>query len=265
MSAGSDSSSEGDTALTAGPKDTGIAESNGHANATSTTKTSKADAKDATPKQLDKALVGMSNGLKHLYSSKEDRKGRFQWQTAIPEDVGTPAEDAETLQWAIIVRHVKAFNDPSKVLSIHSIVIQSPPLKDLLKAVLKGYPGVTVGVNRLEIEGRFEPLIHRWTELKEAIAKLEREGDFTPLKVEETVEDKAEGGSVVETANASSVGQTDAKPEQGDAVVNGSTDDKVSAENAEAKIDKTTPGKTDDNKSTLTVQPLIAALDKSDR
>lgn len=66
---------------------------------------------EAKPKEekekLDPALVGMSVGLKNLYSGKEDKRGRFQWQTTIPEDVGKPAEDAETAKWALIVRHVK--------------------------------------------------------------------------------------------------------------------------------------------------------------
>jgi len=65
----------------------------------------------ATPnpalERLDPTLVGMSPGLKHLYSGKEDRRGRYQWQTTVPKDVGKPAEDAETARWALIVRHVK--------------------------------------------------------------------------------------------------------------------------------------------------------------
>jgi len=56
---------------------------------------------------LDPKMAGMSVGLKHLYSGKEDKRGRFQWQTTVPEDVGKPAEDAETQKWALIVRHVK--------------------------------------------------------------------------------------------------------------------------------------------------------------
>lgn len=67
---------------------------------------------------------------------------------------------------------VNSYNDPKKVLSLHSILIQSPLLKDLLKDVLEGYPGVTVGLKRLEFSGRFEPLIHRWAELTAAIEKL---------------------------------------------------------------------------------------------
>lgn len=124
------------------------------------------------------AIAGMSVGYKNLYSGKEDKRGRFQWQTEIPEDLGKPAEDAESEKWAIIVRHVKTYNDPKKVLTVHSIVIQSPLLKDLLKEVLAGYPGVTVGLKRLEFSGRFEPLIHRWPELLAAIERLkEARGD----------------------------------------------------------------------------------------
>ncbi|KAK5110649.1 hypothetical protein LTR62_005689 [Meristemomyces frigidus] len=116
--------------------------------------------------------TGMSADYKNLYSGKEDKRGRFQWQTTIPEDLGKPAEDAESEKFAIIVRHVKTYNDPKKVLSIHSIVIQSPLLRDLLSKVLAGYPGVTVGLKRLEFSGRFEPLIHRWPEFTAAVDEL---------------------------------------------------------------------------------------------
>lgn len=125
--------------------------------------------------KLDPSEIGMSAGCKQLYSGKEDKRGRFQWQTTIPEDLGKPAEDAESERWAIIVRNVKVYNDPKKVLSIHSIVIQSPLLKDLLNEVLAGYPGVTVSLKRLEFSGRFEPLIHRWESLNVAIQALECE------------------------------------------------------------------------------------------
>ncbi|KAF2224822.1 hypothetical protein BDZ85DRAFT_259139 [Elsinoe ampelina] len=143
---------------------------------------------DKKEEKLDPKLVGMSVGLKHLYSGKEDKKGRFQWQTTIPEDVGKPAEDAETQKWALIVRHIKVYNDPSKVLAVHSIVVQSPLLKDLLKGVLKGYPGVTVGLQRLEFGSKFEPLIHRWPQLTAAIEELRKK-----VKARETGEEAEKG------------------------------------------------------------------------
>ena len=119
---------------------------------------------------------GMKLGFKNLYSGKEDKKGRFQWQDTIPEDIGDPVENSETAKWALLVRNIKVYNDPRKVLSVHSIVVQSPLLKKLLAGVLKNYPGITVGLNRLEFSGKFEPLIHRWAELQKAISKL---GDTT--------------------------------------------------------------------------------------
>ncbi|KAF1830290.1 P-loop containing nucleoside triphosphate hydrolase protein [Decorospora gaudefroyi] len=126
-----------------------------------------------TKEQEEPCDPGMKIGLKHLYSGKEDKKGRFQWQETIPEDIGDPVENEETAKWALLVRNVKVYNDPRRVLSIHSIVIQSPLLKKLLAGVLKNYPGVTVGLNRLEFIGKCEPLIHRWSELQEAIGKLD--------------------------------------------------------------------------------------------
>ncbi|CAG5165673.1 uncharacterized protein ALTATR162_LOCUS6824 [Alternaria atra] len=137
------------------------------------------DDKDVEEKDEEPCDPGMKNGLKHLYSGKEDKKGRFQWQEEIPEDIGDPVENDETAKWALLVRNVKVYNDPRRVLSIHSIVVQSPLLKKLLAGVLKNYPGVTVGLNRLEFQGKFEPLIHRWAELQDAIAKL---GDDTEDK-----------------------------------------------------------------------------------
>jgi hypothetical protein len=119
---------------------------------------------------------GMKHGFHNLYSGKEDKKGRYQWQDKMPEDLGNPAESDKTAKWALLVRNVKVYNDPRRVLAIHSIVVQSPLLKTLLARVLKNYPGVTVGLQRLEFSGKFEPLIHRWTELQEAISAL---GDAT--------------------------------------------------------------------------------------
>jgi hypothetical protein len=122
---------------------------------------------------LDPNLVGMSAGFKNLYAGKEDRKGRFQWQETMPKDLVLPVENAETQKWAFIARHVKVYGDPRRTLELHSIVIQSPLLKRVLQVVLADYPGVTVGLQRLEFSGKFECLIHRFPELDSAIEALE--------------------------------------------------------------------------------------------
>ena len=130
--------------------------------------------KPVKPKEepLDPKLVGMSVGYKSLYAGKEDRRGRFHWQETIPEDLVPPAENAETQKWAFIARHVKVYGDPRRTLALHSIVIQSPLLKRVLQSVLADYPGVTVGLQRLEFSGKFESLIHRFPDLDYAIEGL---------------------------------------------------------------------------------------------
>lgn len=120
--------------------------------------------------------AGMKSGLKNLYNGKEDKRGRYNWQDTIPEDLGDPPENDTTAKWALLVRNVKVYGDPRRVLAIHSIVVQSPLLKKLLSRVLKNYPGVTVGLQRLEFSGKFEPLIHRWSNLNQCIDAL---GDET--------------------------------------------------------------------------------------
>ncbi|EME46782.1 hypothetical protein DOTSEDRAFT_125767 [Dothistroma septosporum NZE10] len=122
----------------------------------------------------------MRSTTQQLYSGKEDKRGRFQWQTEIPEDVGEPVEDAESEKWALVVRKVRVYGDPKKTLAMHSVLVQSPLLKELLENVLSDYPGVTVTLKRLEFSGRFEPLIHRWPQLKSAVGELrqkQQEGD----------------------------------------------------------------------------------------
>lgn len=134
---------------------------------------------------LEPHLKGMTTGYKQMYSGKEDKRGRFIWQTEIPKDLGKPAEGAESEKWAIIVRRIRVYNDPKKVLSLHSIVVQSPFVKEILEKVLDGYPGVTAALKRLEFSGRFEPLVHRWPALRDAITDLEKqrvEGDATAEK-----------------------------------------------------------------------------------
>lgn len=134
--------------------------------------------KDSAPKEpedADPCEPGMKTGIKDLYSGKEDKKGRYQWQDTVPDDLGVAVENDKTAKWALLVRHVKVYGDATKVLAIHSIVVQSPLLKKLLGDVLKGYPGITADLNRLEFSGKFEPLIHRWAELQAAISKIGNE------------------------------------------------------------------------------------------
>ncbi|KAF2151737.1 P-loop containing nucleoside triphosphate hydrolase protein [Myriangium duriaei CBS 260.36] len=220
--------------------------------------------KETVTEKLDPKLVGMSSGLKHLYSGKEDRKGRFQWQSTIPEDVGKPAEDAETQKWALLVRHIKVYNDPEKVLAVHSIVIQSPLLKEVLKGVLKGYPGVTVGLQKLEFGKDFEPLIHRWPQLKAAIADLRKkvaENEADGKDDSPKCDDVAEA---VESTKAVSCPDANAKDAAKEDTVDDSTNEKSQTEQAgstpvtDIPQDEPRAEKTDQIDKSATELPIVA-------
>jgi hypothetical protein len=107
---------------------------------------------------------GSLPSYKPLYQGPKDANQKFQWLDKEPEDVAEAAENEETAQHALITRLQKS-NDSRKKFEIHSIVIQSPWLKEALGDILKGYPGVCCELKRLEFEAPFEPFVHRWTNL----------------------------------------------------------------------------------------------------
>lgn len=111
---------------------------------------------------------GMISETKNLYQSKPDKNGRTTWVDTYPDDLEDPAENAETARYALLIRNSKCY-DGRKKLQIDSIVIQSPLLKRVLGTVLKDYPGITTTLDRLTFSAPFQPFIHRWKNLVEAL------------------------------------------------------------------------------------------------
>ncbi|KAJ5732777.1 hypothetical protein N7493_004258 [Penicillium malachiteum] len=97
-----------------------------------------------------------------LYEIKSDDK--TTWTEEFPESLVEPAENKKSAQYALLLRHSKCF-DGRRNLSLHSIVIQSDPLKKFLGKVLDKYPGITTTLQRLEFEKPFKPFVHRWDQL----------------------------------------------------------------------------------------------------
>lgn len=78
-----------------------------------------------------------------------------------------PGEKSDSSQYALIVRNSKCY-DGRKSLQVHSIVVQSQPLKTFLGDVLEGYPGITVELDRVEFGRPFKPFVHRWEQFCKA-------------------------------------------------------------------------------------------------
>lgn len=78
----------------------------------------------------------------------------------------------------MLVRKVKCY-DGKRSLKMHSIVIQSELLKRFLARVMDNYRGLTLTLDRVEIEAPFKPFVHRWKQFCEA---TESEEDATTLE-----------------------------------------------------------------------------------
>lgn len=115
-----------------------------------------------------KALApeGSLSSFKSLFQGPKDNDKKWTWLDKEPEDVVEAAENEETAQHAIITRLQKA-QDSRKKFEIHSVIVQSPWLKEALSTILKGYPGVHCGLKRLVFEAPFEPFVHRWSNILE--------------------------------------------------------------------------------------------------
>jgi hypothetical protein len=114
--------------------------------------------------------VGSINTAKHLYQGPVDSQDRWTWIDKVPEDVEEAAENEETARHALVVRNKKS-SDSRKKFEVDSIVIQSPWLKKALAEILKDYPGVFCGLDRLVFEAPFEPFVHRWGDLLDFMTK----------------------------------------------------------------------------------------------
>lgn len=111
---------------------------------------------------------GMILQIKNLYPGEKNDYGRFTATDKIPDDLPEPEETEETARYALLIRNNKCY-DGRKSLSIASIVVQSPLLKEVLCWVLKDYPRIAPELNRFEIVAPFRPFVHRWQRLTEAL------------------------------------------------------------------------------------------------
>jgi hypothetical protein len=119
---------------------------------------------DTSTKKL--AKEGSLTSYQTLYQGPKDNDEKWTWLDKEPADVPEAAENDETAQHAIITRLQKA-EDSRKKFEIHSIIVQSPWLKEALAEILEDYPGVHCGLKRLVFEAPFQPFVHRWRAFEE--------------------------------------------------------------------------------------------------
>jgi hypothetical protein len=105
--------------------------------------------------------------VKDLYQGKENCFCCITWSAEPRKKLPETTTD-ETGGYAILVRKTEGHGDFGTEQKLHSIVIQSLLIRDVLEPILKAYPGITSELSSLTIEAPFACFYHRWAELKAA-------------------------------------------------------------------------------------------------
>ncbi|KAF9774349.1 hypothetical protein IL306_007650 [Fusarium sp. DS 682] len=117
---------------------------------------------------ISKSLVevGMAAESKDIYrTSSWD-----PWQEWTDEEIGIDGRSSKaSAKYALIVRREKQHGEIDEaVLSLHSITVQSPVLKNILGAVFQDYRGINTNLKKLEFHAPFREFYYRWDEFKRA-------------------------------------------------------------------------------------------------
>ncbi|KAI1120582.1 P-loop containing nucleoside triphosphate hydrolase protein [Nemania abortiva] len=113
--------------------------------------------------------VGTLCQKKTLYEGPSKCNCCINWVEQYPIDIKDSAEEeTDTKLHAILCRVQKAHGRTTMPLELHSIVIQSPLLKSILKEVFAGYPGITTTLEKVEFSAPFWEFFYRWEALTEA-------------------------------------------------------------------------------------------------
>ena len=81
----------------------------------------------------------------------------------------------EASKHAFLLRHRRNHDSSRCPYVLHSLKVQSPLLRDVIRSVFAGYPGVSADVDELVFEAPFRPLFYRLRELKTALSDLRAE------------------------------------------------------------------------------------------
>jgi hypothetical protein len=114
---------------------------------------------------------GMRCKVKNLYPGPGSSEFITDWVEQYPDNLSPSFRDEEEFKsHALIIRH-KVNTKGEFGMHIHSISVQSPLLKSVLKQVFHGYPELSFSnfeLEQVEFVQPFWPFVHRWDELEKA-------------------------------------------------------------------------------------------------
>lgn len=118
----------------------------------------------ATRHTKEEVEPGMKTSVKNLY---REHKGQ-PWDEWVPDSVDlNPEATSSWKQFALVVRYEMREDRPS--LSLHSISIQSPVIKDRLGVVFDSYKGIATTLKKLTFRAPFHEFFYRWDRFEQSI------------------------------------------------------------------------------------------------
>lgn len=102
-----------------------------------------------------------------LYRTNPDENGYTGWSEEPPVSSPKTGKVSKSDKYALIIKKTKCY-DGKRDFKLHSIEVQSEPLKQFLAEVLDGYAGITCTLRTLKFKAPFEAFVHRWEELCKA-------------------------------------------------------------------------------------------------
>ena len=119
-------------------------------------------------KILPLSLVGSEPKIQKLYEGPPTCRCCINWVKEFPDDAKEAIEETPKSKKRALVVRIQKNHGKGQPLTIHSIVVQSPLIKPILKKIFEDYPGITPELNHLEFEAPFLPFFDRWTRLEDA-------------------------------------------------------------------------------------------------
>ncbi|KAJ2906799.1 uncharacterized protein MKZ38_010790 [Zalerion maritima] len=133
-----------------------------------------------SPAPKEKGLLldpkGMSTTAKDLYEGPQRCKCCINWVECPPKDMKLNEFVAnEMARHAVLLRHKKCHDATKPPYVLHSIKVQSPLLRDAVRKVLAGYPGIATGLEDLVFATPFRCFFHRLKEFERAVGDSKRD------------------------------------------------------------------------------------------
>ncbi|CAI6267882.1 unnamed protein product [Periconia digitata] len=123
--------------------------------------TENIDESSLSKEQNDGVEHGMFLESKDLYRSNP----RQEWTVWSPDDLENGSQATASEKFALIIKRERIQQEDGSVgLSLHSLQVQSPLIREMLSSVFGGYPGINTNLKKLQFNAPFREFYYRWRE-----------------------------------------------------------------------------------------------------